>query len=394
MVDDRAGEPSDANPSAFKLHLNAELVERLATVFDEAADDQFDAERFRTSALDGLDDLELKARIRHIAAALGDGLPDGFLDAAAVLDSVLALAVGDNGHPAGLDGWESWPIIEWIGIAGREHPDVALGLLARSTSLSSAEFAIRPYIDDDPVAVLAMLDEWAASDDEHVRRLVSEGTRPKLPWGAGLAVAKSDPLYAVTLLDRLVDDDSEYVRRSVSNHLNDLCRVAPAEALGVASRWSTSADAAELAGDAETAARVRWVVARGIRTLVKSGDPAALRLLGFDPEVALDVSFAVGTPSVRLGGAVEWELQLRSLEAMPAPLVVDYLVHFVRSNGTTGPKVFKWSTFEIGAGEERTLVKRHKVVPITTRTYYSGRHRVEVQVNGRIVAEGEFDLST
>lgn len=388
-----AQEPlSESSSSAFKLHLNEALVARLGEVFAQAGGQAFDSEEFRRTALDGLDDLELKGRIRHIAQAFGAALPDDFPAAAAVLDAVLALPVGDNGHPAGLDGWESWPIIEWVGLAGRQHPDVALDLLMRSTSLSSAEFAIRPYLDDDLDATMEQLGQWVDSDDEHVRRLVSEGTRPKLPWGAGLAVAKENPFYAVELLDRLVGDDSEYVRRSVSNHLNDLCRVAPEGALAVARGWSERADEAAEAGDEVAAQQIRWIVTRGIRTLVKAGDPVAMQLLGYDPEVEIEAELVVRSPSVVLGGAVEWELRLRSLAPRPTPLIVDYVIDFVRANGTSGPKVFKWSTFELGSGEERTLARRHKVVPITTRTYHSGRHRIAVQVNGRVVADGTFDL--
>lgn len=385
--------PSESKPSAFKLHLNGALVDRIAEVFSEASP-SFDSDGFCAAAVDGLDDLELKARIGHIAMALTFGLPDSFPAAAAVMDAVLALPPGDNGHPGGLDGWESWPIIEWVGIAGRDHPAEALELMSRVTFLSTAEFAIRPYIDDDPGSVLERLGTWIDRDDEQVRRLVSEGTRPMLPWGGGLAVAKANPTYAVGLLDRLVDDPSEYVRRSVSNHLNDLCRVAPQDALTLARLWSTRADDAEASGDDMTAKNIRWVVTRGVRTLVKAGDPDAMALLGFDPDVSVDVGFEVLTAEVDFGGAAEWTIRIRSESEQRESLVVDYVVHFVRANGSTGPKVFKWTTMDLGPGEERTLTRRHKIVPITTRTYHSGVHRVEIQVNGRVVADGEFELHT
>jgi 3-methyladenine DNA glycosylase AlkC len=229
-VEGRASTSSGS--TAFKDQIDAALVDRLAIALAVAGPD-VDVESFRRVAVGGLDGLELKARIAHVASALATALPAEFPSAVAVVDRVLtAPAEGPGGGPAGLRGWDLWAVTEWVALAGRDHPGDALELLARLTRHASGEFAIRPFIDDDPDGVRARLTTWVQRDDEHVRRLVSEGTRPKLPWAPKLAITATDPAYAVGLLDRLVDDGSEYVRRSVSNHLNDLCRVDAALALG------------------------------------------------------------------------------------------------------------------------------------------------------------------
>jgi 3-methyladenine DNA glycosylase AlkC len=380
--------PTSAS-TAFKDQIDRALVDRLGRAF-VASSPGFDLDRF-VAGTERLAAHELKGRISLVARALVAGLPPAFERAVRIVDGVLELPADDpDSQPGGLLGWDLWPVAEWVAVAGRDHPDAALELLARLTRWATGEFAIRPFIDDDPDGVRRRLHRWIDSGDEHVRRLVSEGTRPKLPWAPKLAISGSDPGYAVELLDRLVDDPSEYVRRSVSNHLNDLCRVDPPLALATATRW-WSVQLEPPAG-AEAVPDRRWVVRRGLRTLVKAGSAEALRLLGHDPDVAVTATLELHTDTVHLGGAAEWTLVVTSGESEPADLVIDYVIHHVRADGSTGPKVTKWSTRTLSPGGRVELTRRHRIRPITTRTYHSGRHVVEVQVNGRVVAQAAFDL--
>lgn len=385
--------------SAFKDNIDVAAVARLASAFSQV-DPELDVNRFARTASEGLAELELKARVAHVADALVQLLPVHFdqavrrVDGLLELDLQLELEPGDDRNTGSgqLVGWDLWPVVAWVPLVGRDHHDEALELLARLTGRASAEFAIRPFIDDNPAGVLERLEDWALHGDEHVRRLVSEGTRPKLPWAPKLQVSASNPGYAVGLLDQLVGDPSEYVRRSVSNHLNDLCRVDPTLALEVAQRWNERARQAEQAGDTQAAERLRWVIRRGLRTLVKAGDPAAMRLLGHDPDVALEAELHIESQIVQFGAALEFTLRLRSSADTPQRLVIDYAIHHVRANGSRGRKVFKWTTVELVPGEQVELLRRHPIVAITTRKYYSGEHLVEAQVNGRVVADGEFSL--
>lgn len=374
---------ADSQSTVFKDRIDARLVARLADALTRV-DPQPSVEQFRRTATTGLGDLELKARVAHVAVALEQCLPHDFAVAAGVVSRLVdAVDAGE----VELEGWELWPVTDWVALAGRDAPGVALELLARLTRYATGEFAVRPFIDDDPPGVLVLFDRWIDERDEHVRRLVSEGTRPRLPWAPRLAVAAEDPGYAVGLLDRLVVDDSEYVRRSVSNHLNDLCRVEPALGLSVARRWSDEH------GEGPDVERVAWVVKRGLRSLVKQGNPDALRLLGHDPDVAVDAhDFRIATPVVRLGEQVEWSLALESADDRPHRVVVDYAVHFVRANGSSGPKVFKWTTIDLAPGQRVELTRAHRIKPVTIRTFRSGTHVVDVQVNGRVVASGSFEL--
>ena len=375
----------DAPSTAFKDRIDARLVAHLAAAFERAWPG-FPSAAFESRATDGLAQLELKARIAQVAAALHGALPEDVEAAAAIVGRVLDEV--DRGDST-MDGWELWPVTDWVALAARGHTEVGLELLGRLTRYATGEFAIRPFLDDDPEVVLAELSRWVDGDDEHRRRLASEGTRPRLPWAPRLRIAAEDPGFAVDLLDRLVTDPSEYVRRSVSNHLNDLTRCDEELALGVAQRWL---EGAERHGE-EDRARAEWVVRRGLRSLVKAGEPRALRLLGHEPDVAVTAEhFEVLTSRISLGDAAEWTLDLVSAEPDTHRVVVDYVIHFVGAAGRTGRKVFKWSTFDLAAGERRRLRRRHPVRPITTRTYRSGEHRIAVQVNGTVVAQGAFHL--
>lgn len=236
----------------FKDELSPTLVARLAgDIADVSA--SFGQAAFVQLAETGLSNLELKARIDWIARALSATMPPSPEDADQVIRAALA-----NG---GLEGWASMPVNAYVASAMINSPDIALPLLAILTPRYTAEFAIRPFIDAHYDLTMEHLRSWTTHPDEHVRRLVSEGTRPRLPWAGQLSRFIADPAPALALLEPLVDDDSLYVRRSVANHLNDITKDHPHLALQVGKRWSLGTTH----GD--------FVVRHGLRTLIKRGDP-------------------------------------------------------------------------------------------------------------------------
>jgi 3-methyladenine DNA glycosylase AlkC len=252
----------------------------------------FPVERFRAEAATGLADLELMQRVRHITAALAGALPAEFTTAAAVLDRAV-------GSPT-FTGWMTLPCGYWVADHGIDEPEVALPLLARLSPLFSSEGPIRPFIERHPDIAFAYLNKWAGDPDEHVRRLVSEGTRPRLPWASQLRGLIADPSPAIALLDLLFDDQSDYVRRSVANHLNDIAKDHPELALECARRWlATGSD------------RAAWVVRHGLRTLVKHGNAEALTMLGYDHATAVRLDKLTVTPErLLIGGEVTIEFTL------------------------------------------------------------------------------------
>ena len=367
----------------FKNRIDAKLVRTLATHLQRGWR-AFPRERFVRAACAGLDALELKPRVRHVAAALGEVMPTEFPIAAAAIEAALR-PIGPDAplselvaNDDGLAGWGIWPLTEFVAERGLGHPERALACLRELTQRWTSEYAVRPFLVEHEALALATLRDWLGDPSHHVRRLVSEGSRPRLPWGMQLQRFIADPSPTLPLLRALQDDRSEYVRRSVANHLNDIAKDHPQVVAG----WLTE----HLPG----AGRERAALLRhASRTLVKRGDRAVLAAFGVDRAFVGEVASAVKPARAKVGGAVELVVALRSSGKRAQRLVVDYTVQHV---DRAASKVWKGWTLELAAGEARELRKRHSLRPVTTRRLHPGRHRVEVRINGRAVASAEFVL--
>lgn len=350
----------------------------------------FDADAFRRRAGDGFDDLAFKARAMQLADALQETLPSDFEAAADALEAALAPADdGDFDEPAGLRsdarglaGWPVWAMAEHVARHGQQQPERALQALHAMTQRFTAEFAIRPFIDRHPALVFDTLARWTTDRSAHVRRLVSEGSRPRLPWGVQLRSLVLDPSPTRPLLEALQDDRSAYVRRSVANHLNDIAKDHPQQVAAWLHRHLPDAPEPR-----------RALLRHASRTLVKQGDAAVLAAWGLGQPLQGRALLRIEPASIRLGEAVALCLTLVSGASRPQTLQVDYAVHHVKANGSSSPKVFKGWRLELAAHESRAMVRRHAVRPISTRTYHPGWHRVVVQVNGVAVAEAGFELA-
>ena len=346
----------------------------------------FDRAAFERQALHGLAGLEMKARAMQVADALEATLPADFDRAAGLVEAVLAPAATDDSlgmatSEAGLAGWIGWPLGEFIARRGLAEPERALRALHALTQRFTAEFAIRPLLVQHFDLTLATLARWRDDPSPHVRRLVSEGSRPRLPWGLRIQRLVVDPSPTLPLLRPLQDDDSEYVRRSVANHLNDIAKDHPA----VVADWLRE----HLPG-APPARRA--LLRHASRTLVKQGDARVLKAWGLGQGLRGEVRFSLSPRRAAVGGKVELALDLTSTSSKPQALAIDYVVHHVKANGSTSPKVFKGWQRTLGPRESCRLVKSHSLKPVTTRVLYPGEHRVDVQVNGKVVASAVFTL--
>ncbi len=356
----------------FKDQISPQAVRTLAAELQRAWP-AFATDAFTREACEGLESLELMARVRHVAAVLARHLPGDFAAAAAVFDEAL--------RSPGFASWISLPCGVCVAQIGIDHPELALPLLARLSPRCSSEWSVRPFIERYPDLAMQYVGSWARDPDEHVRRLASETTRPRLPWAPRLELFVRDPAPVVALLDQLRDDPSAYVRRSVANNLNDISKDHPDLALTVARRW--------LAAGGEHADEV---VRHGLRSLVKAGDPEALALLGYDSDAPVTLQrISVTPPRVAIGGAVTLEFTLRA-DGDGAPVVVDYLVHHVGARGVRGAKVFKLTTRTLPSGKAVTIRRRHVFREVTVRRLYPGLHRIEVQVNGRVLGGVDVEL--
>ena len=352
----------------------------------------FDRPRFEALASEGLDALELKARMLQLANALGATLPTDFNAACQVLETSLAppLPLDDKGEPEGLTtaqastglaGWVIWSMGEFVARHGQHDVPRALACLHALTQRSTAEFAIRPFIQQQPDAVWPVLARWVNDPSAHVRRLVSEGSRPRLPWGLRLQALVVDPAPTLGLLQKLQDDPSSYVRRSVANHLNDIAKDHP----DLVARWVKDH---LVKATPERSALLR----HASRSLIKQGHAPTLAAWGLASGLKGHAGLSLSAISASVGESIALGVTLRSTSRQPQPLEIDYAVHHVRANGSTSPKVFKGWKLTLAAGEHRTLDKRHSLKPVTTRTLYPGLHRIELRVNGLTVADAAFEL--
>lgn len=371
----------------FKNLLNADLLRQAAGHIARVAPG-FDADGFIAQATAGLDGLEMKARAMQIADALQATLPADFDTAADVIEAALApppdhdrLGEGRTGAP-GLAGWVLWPVGEFIARQGQDRPQRALAALHALTQRFTAEFAIRPFLVRHPALGFDTLARWTTDPSAHVRRLVSEGSRPRLPWGLRLQALVLDPSPTLPLLLALQDDPSDYVRRSVANHLNDIAKDHPA----LVAQWL----AEHLPG---APAPRRALLRHASRTLIKAGDAAVLQAWGLGAAFCGRAALQLSTGSVTVGDSLQLTVQLDSGAKTAQRLAIDYAVHHVKAGGHTTPKVFKGWVVELAPGESRQLVKRHSMKAITTRRYHPGAHALDLRINGQVVAEAGFTLA-
>lgn len=361
-------------PAALKDSVDASVVDELARRF-AAVDDRFDVRGFTDRTTERLDTLELKARVELIARELWRALGDR--DASASLACLVEVV---RAEPP-VDGWAAWPLAAVVELFGPSSPAEALDAMEHVTKRMSCEFAVRPFLRDHYDATYARLLEFTGHDDERVRRLPSEGTRPRLPWGMSVQRLLDDPLPGIALLQHLRHDPSETVRRSVANHLNDVAKAHPQLVVDTVAAWL------------DEPATDRRMVSHALRTLVKRGDPGALGLLGFtaEPQVVVE-RFEVAPAAVEMGAHIALVTEMRSTATVTQRLVVDFVVHHVNAAGATSPKVFKWTTVDLGPGERCALTKRRLIQQASTRTYRAGTHHVELQVGGQVVATAAFDV--
>lgn len=362
----------------------AEHLQRVSSAFDRS--------RFLQIANADLGTLEFKARSMRIADALEAALPNGFGDAAEAIERALAPALpfDDKGEPVGLgnalskgglSGWALWGVGDYVSRRGMDDIPRALACLHAITQRFTAEYAIRPFIDQQPAAVFPILAQWANDPSPHVRRLVSEGSRPRLPWGLRLQQLVADPSPSLPLLLALQDDPSAYVRRSVANHLNDVAKDHPERVAEWIKAHLRDANPARTA-----------LLRHASRSLIKQGHAPTLNAWGLGKAFDGEVRLALSTKAVMIGDGIDVLLQLHSTSAEAQSLMVDYVVHHVRANGRTSPKVFKGWKFTLAPHTTITLRKRHSLRPVSTRQLYPGEHRIDIHINGQAVAGADFSL--
>jgi 3-methyladenine DNA glycosylase AlkC len=357
------------------------IPRRIAAMI-EAVHPAFDSKSFVKQCLAGYEELALIARGWKIADALHAHLPSDYPAAVEVLVRSLGPRL-DSSAGNGMAPFLYMPHAFFVARYGLGHFEPSMRAQYEITKRFTAEFSIRPFLERHRGATLARLAEWARDPDAHVRRLVSEGTRPRLPWAPRLRDFQRDPAPVIALLELLKDDPELYVRRSVANNLNDIGKDHPEILFEVARRWKSEGDANR-----------QWIVKHALRSAVKRGEAGALKALGYGASSArLEIAKAAITPRrAALGGTVTIAFEVRNAGKGRARAVVDFRIHFVKASGRAAPKVFKLKAVDLGPGEAIALAKRVSLAELTTRRHHPGRHLVDALVDGRPVPIGSFEL--
>jgi len=373
----QAKNPPEANPRAFKHFFGKELLKRMSDAISRVYL-PWDPKPF-LALITELETLEMKPRVRCLRDELRRQLPEDYVQARRIL---LESARGGT-----LNGFDLWPYSEFVQTYGLEDLKLSLDALRELTPLFSSEFAVRPYLKRYPAETLRYLEKCARDKNVDLRRWASEGTRPRLPWGERLQEFVEDPSPSFPILELLKFDSELYVRKSVSNHLNDIAKDHPQRVIRLLTSWDKSA------GTPDDKLNVEWIIRRALRTLIKDGHPEALKLIGVSRDAKFKLSgLKLNQGKFRLGEKIEFGFKIRSLSHREQKLVVDYIVHFVRANQRTSPKVFKLKTVVLRAGGEVIISKSHSLREVTTRAHYPGVHFLEIQVNGRGVGRVKWEL--
>lgn len=369
----------------FKNFFSIAVIEKMAAILSAQSAD-FDANKFVEIASINHEENELKQRSQQIQKALLATLPNDLDRVAPILLNALGPEAPIDGGTTsndreGLNGFALMPFCDFVTEIGIGDWPKAAPLLKEMTKRFSAEFAVRPFIAQNPVETMKTFALWAEDDNAHVRRLASEGCRPLLPWGMRLYQFVKDPAPILPILEKLKDDPTEYVRRSVANNLNDIAKNQPDLIAEIATNWMQGAHKNR-----------QRLVRHACRTLIKNGHPPTLAALGYKPINLAKSDFEIKTKQVEFGTALIFSYHLAPSDTVQHPYILDFAIHFKKANGELAPKVFKLSTGKMSEGAPLTGEKTVAIKPITTRKFYPGEHKLELLLNGQSLGTKEFLL--
>ncbi|MBX7230719.1 MAG: DNA alkylation repair protein [Bdellovibrionales bacterium] len=352
----------------LKEQISPSFIKRLGHWLS-LTDPNFSKELFYKKTLgNGWEGLELKQRVRTIVLALGQSMGDDYKNQLEILKTVVPQ----------MSGLGLWIFPDFVEVYGQNHWDLSLGALKYFTVFFSSEFAVRTFLIKDPKKMLIQMKEWSRDENEHVRRLASEGCRPRLPWGVRLKSLVLDPRPILPILENLKDDPSNYVRKSVANNLNDISKNHPDLVLKMAQRW---------VGKNKNTDRV---IKHGLRSLLKQGHPQALNLFQLKKPQNLQLkNLKLSQEKISIGSTLEFNFNLALNQEQK--LKINFVIYYLKKNGSYGQKVFKLTEKNFAKGSH-TLSRKHSLKQRTTRTHYPGKHYLQININGQSFQKKTFWL--
>jgi 3-methyladenine DNA glycosylase AlkC len=339
----------------------------------------FNTINFKNSIFDASwETRELKDRMKHIAMVLNQHFPQDFEKASQIILQIIDTLQQHKITEGSLEFMFFPEYIERFGIDDFENATYAMEVV---TQFTSCEFAVRPFIIRYDTKMMDKMEKWSQHPNHHVRRLASEGSRPRLPWAIALPKFKKDPTPLLTILENLKNDESEYVRRSVANNINDISKDHPDVVIAIAQKWKNNGSQTDA------------LIKHGCRTLLKAGNKDILtyyNLHNTDHIITIDLFFKV--KKVAMGESLVFSFSIKNTHIETTTIRIEYAIYFLRQNGQLNKKVFKISEREWAPNESKTIEKSHSFRPITTRKYYPGQQKLSIIINGKEELIGDFEL--
>ncbi|MEK7432836.1 MAG: DNA alkylation repair protein [Cyanobacteriota bacterium] len=350
--------------------LNIKAVEKLSNNIFEIYEN-FDKNNFSNDIKLELDSLNFGDRSKLICKNLKKYLPNDYEIAVNILIKTLKDEIPSNEIPK-LSGFIIMPLCLFVSTYGLDYYDLSIKALYEMTKRFTAEGDIRPFIIKYPEKTIDILLKWTKDKNTHVRRLSSEGTRPRLPLGIRLPLFQKDPMPIINILDKLKNDEELYVRRSVANNLNDISKDNPDIVTKTLKEWNKIEDE-----------NIKWLIKHSLRTLIKQGNKEALDILGYDFKTNILVeNIELDSNKISIGDKLNFNFKIKSNANENQNLMIDYTIYYMKANGKNKPKVFKLAKKNIKPSETIKISKNHSFKPINTRKHYKGIHYLEIKING------------
>ncbi|PEJ56182.1 hypothetical protein CN692_18590 [Bacillus sp. AFS002410] len=358
---------AEALKDLYNYNLISKIANEITNVYSNFNRDTFIEKIFDEK----WEDKTLKERMRHITICLGELLPSNYEESIEILSSIL------NKFPTNQLSSIIYP--DFVEVYGLEHWDQSMEALELFTQHSTSEFAVRPFIVQDQERMMAQMLKWSTHHNEHVRRLASEGCRPKLPWGMVLKNLKLDPTPILSILENLKEDESLYVRKSVANNLNDISKDHPNLVLKIAKEWYGKNP------------NTNWIIKHACRTLLKKGNIEALTIFGFQTTNAINIeNFQLQSDKIEIGEDLNFSFKIHSDEPTSIKIRIEFAIDYVKAKGNRTKKIFKISENTIEKDKTLSYNKSHSFKNLSTRKHYPGQHTISLLINGAECGSCDF----
>lgn len=355
----------------LKEMFNLSYYENLAKEFSKA-DKNFHHKKFLEEVTQNMAEFSLNQRMRRTSEALKSNLPSDFKKSIRIMEQVIPNMRG---------GYTNLVFPDFVGLYGHDHFEVSMEALKHFTTFGSSEFAIREFLKRDFSKTIKVMQGWSKDKNAHVRRLSSEGSRPRLPWSFKLDEVIKNPSATKSILETLKEDDELYVRKSVANHLNDITKENADYMLDLVNSWDKKHP------------HTAWIIKHASRSLIKKGHAGSLSVFDYEKNVKVRVdNFKLSKTKINLGESLTFEFDLVSEKTKQQKLVVDYSIHYKKKSGDLSAKVFKLKDIDLKTKQTLHISKSQTFKDFTTRKHFAGVHAIEIQVNGKVLTKKSFTI--